>query len=390
MRTFQHRKIPPPRKSVRRKQRQDERKQTSSKPNVKSRSEMQSVDEILDKLRLEKADLNNIGSDMIAYIFEELTVTEIFLLCSVNRIFNSICRDESLWKKKILRDYKISKKTRRTWRETAKQAYLEKGRYWYDTLKDDLNYYLIEPISITTRARIIRDYDETDPTAIPPSRRIKQFRKDFTKRALKDKKAIPATKLIFNYFYLNDLYRRQDRRHIKEAVEDFLPIFKRAAEVSPGGKIPLQWILDETLYKPVNIRKFDPDAWAVAIADKDMELPIIPLTVQDYLDYYNHSYLMNEYEIVGRGRLYYGAFKWSEDDYYRYLFENKLTKQSKYNSLERYIIPWNAENIDLYKSMIPLTILYKQHPELFFDDTKDGDNAEMGMVLMNYPGRLVD
>ncbi len=344
------------------------------------RGKIRSVNEILNQLRLKKVDLNNLGSDAIQVIFKDLTVGEISRLCSVSLAFNNVCRKESLWKEKILRDYGLTQKTRRTWRETAKEIYLERGRYWYDTLEHDLNYYFIEP-NQTADPQIYydrpNDYDFASM----------QYEKDFVKRALKDRKAIQATKLIFNAFYLASHYLLEDRNGF---ALNFMPLFRRAAEVSPGGKIPLQWMLDESLRKEVKIREFDPNAWEVAIADKDMESPIIPLTSQDYSDYYNFNYFRDNYGIVGfvkirdsrtgkwktvRGRI---DELWSEDDYHRHLSDNKLTKQSMYNSLEIYIVPWNIANRDLYDTMAPLAELYKQYPELFVvnEDTEMGDGVD--------------
>nr|QBK93926.1 MAG: F-box-like family protein [Pithovirus LCPAC406] len=369
-----------------------ESERKSEQPLPRFEEEIQSVDEILNRLKLKKSDLNNLGPDTIQSIFEDLTVGEISRLCSISRTFNNICKKESLWKYKVLRDYEINRKTRRTWRETARKAYLESlERYWYDTLEHDLNYYFIEP-NQTESPQIMFD----NPTNYDFA--SMQYEKDFVERALKDRKAIQATKLIFNAFHLSSRYILDNKRFYL----NFMPLFRRAAEVSPGGKIPLQWILDALLNKDkIKIREFDPDAWAIAIADKHIEPPVIPLTLQDYSDRYRNGYIMNEYQIVGcpgtgmseREIREFGCgnLRWSKDDYHKYLSENRFTKQKQYwlNSLEAYILPWNEANEDLYNDMAPLAELYKQHPELFIDDTKDGDDADMGMVLINYPGPIL-
>ncbi len=81
---------------------------------------MSSVDEILERLRLRRQDLNTLSSSQIRSIFEDLTVKEISILCGVNRKFNLICEDEKFWKDKVFNDYGIEKKYGETWRETAK------------------------------------------------------------------------------------------------------------------------------------------------------------------------------------------------------------------------------------------------------------------------------
>jgi len=278
-------------------------------------------------------------------------------------------------------------------------------RYWYDTLEHDLYYYFIEPNS-TEFSQIREEYNRDDPNAVEPDYQEKQFRKDFTKRALKDRKAIQATKLLLNAFSRSTRYIQDSKEYFKEIVADFLPVFRRAAEVSPGGRIPLQWVLDEIKAETPEYqeedRKFDSDAWEVAIANKDVGPPIIPLTAQDYADRYRNGHIMNGYKIVDcpddrisesdmKEYVYVcEGWRWNEDDYHKYLSENKFTKQKKYwlNSLKAYILPWNVTNYELYDTMAPLAELYKQYPELFTDDTEDEDDADMGMVLMNYPGLI--
>ncbi len=78
------------------------------------------VNEILQKLRLKRQDLNNLSSSQIRKIFEDLSVKEISLLCRTNKKFNKICEDPSFWKNKVLNDYGVKKKYGDTWRETAK------------------------------------------------------------------------------------------------------------------------------------------------------------------------------------------------------------------------------------------------------------------------------
>ena len=361
-----------------------------------------SVEKILDRLNLKIRDLNSLDSDTIQTIFINFTIGEISLICSASHSFNTVCRRESLWKKKVFRDHGVIRKTGRTWRETARRAYLESlDRYWYDTLERDMEYYFIDPNS-TEFSDIRNNYDSNDPNAVDPWDQIKQFERNFVKRALRDRKAISATKILFNAFYLSSRYIQDTEESFEETVETFMPIFRKAAEALPGGKIPLQWMLDEASDRAVKIREFDPAAWKVAIDDEKLGRPIIPLTQQDYTDYYKNrrladyvytivAYKQEESYLTGKWETVRDSYRerWSDQDYHRHLSERKLMKQSYNNSLETYILPWNEANEDLYINMAPLAGLYRLHPELFVDDTKDGDSAEMGMVLMNYPGAIL-
>ena len=80
---------------------------------------MSSVNEILARLNLNKRDLNNISISQLRTIFQDLTVKEISTLCAVSRRFNTLCKDESFWRRKVSDDYGIHKKYGDTWRQTA-------------------------------------------------------------------------------------------------------------------------------------------------------------------------------------------------------------------------------------------------------------------------------
>nr|QBK92414.1 MAG: uncharacterized protein LCPAC401_00520 [Pithovirus LCPAC401] len=82
---------------------------------------MSDVTAILRKLRLTRNNLNDLSSDEITYIFTNLTVKKISILCGINTKFNNICRRESLWRLKILNDYGISEPlSGKTWRDSAR------------------------------------------------------------------------------------------------------------------------------------------------------------------------------------------------------------------------------------------------------------------------------
>ena len=80
---------------------------------------MSSVNEILTRLNLSRRDLSNVSLSQLETVFKNLTVKEISTLCAVNRRFNTLCKNESFWKRKVSDDYGIKKKYGDTWRKTA-------------------------------------------------------------------------------------------------------------------------------------------------------------------------------------------------------------------------------------------------------------------------------
>ena len=81
---------------------------------------MSSVNEILAKLNIRSKDLNNLSISQLETIFSDLTSKEISLLCGVSRKFNTLCKNESYWKNRVLNNHGIRKKYGDTWRETAR------------------------------------------------------------------------------------------------------------------------------------------------------------------------------------------------------------------------------------------------------------------------------
>ncbi len=77
------------------------------------------VSEILAKLRLERQDLNRLSQSQLQQVFLDLTVKEISVLCRVSSKFNSLCKNDSFWRIKVLNDYGIEKMYGSTWRQTA-------------------------------------------------------------------------------------------------------------------------------------------------------------------------------------------------------------------------------------------------------------------------------
>nr|QBK92603.1 MAG: F-box-like protein [Pithovirus LCPAC401] len=129
---------------------------------------MASVSEILSKLNLNKRDLSNISTSQLETIFKDLTVKEISKLCTINKRFNTLCKDESFWRNKVSDDYGIKKKYGDTWKETAitmnKVDMIDLGDKWIDgrTYMEILNDSLQDGASSIHEAQIRHLVDYVD------------------------------------------------------------------------------------------------------------------------------------------------------------------------------------------------------------------------------------
>ena len=147
---------------------------------------MTSVSEILARLNLNKRDLNNISLSQLRTIFQDLTVKEISLLCTVNRRFNTVCKDESFWRNKVSDDYGIHKKYGDTWRQTAitmdKVDMINLGAKWIDgrTYMEILNDALQNGASSVHEAQLRYLVDYVD----------NQYNADYILLELHDEKSI--------------------------------------------------------------------------------------------------------------------------------------------------------------------------------------------------------
>lgn len=120
---------------------------------------MNSVDEILENLRIRKQDLNNLTTSQVRNIFRKLTVKEISLLCRINRKFNTICNDESFWRIKVLDDYGLNKKYGKTWRKTAEKMFQFNMINLNDTWINGQTYGQLLNQAVETDKEHIRDYN---------------------------------------------------------------------------------------------------------------------------------------------------------------------------------------------------------------------------------------
>ena len=175
-----------------------------------------SVNEILERIHLHRSDLKNVGSEIVQKIFTNLGVKQISRLCRTSRSFNNICKKESLWKDKLWNEYGIDKKKRETWRETAKKEVL---LFWY-FINDDIKYHMID------------GDDQNNYIDEEAEQAINKFEKNFANHALREEKEVYAAELIFRSFY-------NTNRFIDSLEDDyyyvnFIPLFKKVAELSPG------------------------------------------------------------------------------------------------------------------------------------------------------------
>ncbi len=254
-----------------------------------------SVDEILERIHLQPSDLNNVGSEIINKIFTNLSVGQISRLCRMSRSFNNVCKRESLWKDKLWNDYEIDEKYGGTWRETAKEEFL----FFWDFIDYDIKYYMTD--AGDQNNQVIFDDIPGDGKA---EEAINKFEENFANHALREEKEVHAAELIFRSFY--DTNRYIDSLDDDYYYVNFIPLFKKVAELSPGGKISLRWVLNLNDIQEVKLSEIDPD---------------------DLIIHYQE----------------YGTDKYKD--------------------------AWLMYNTDLYRGMGSLISLYANHQDLFIDDT---------------------
>ncbi len=178
--------------------------------------------------------MNNASSDVIQEIFTNLTIREISKLCRMNHYFNTICEKKSLWKNKVWNDHGVNEKSKETWKETAKDVFLESKRFW-SMINENIKYFMTD-LSMIRTGQLHIDVDDYELE----DKLIREFEESLVDHALGEHKEFYATELIFKSYYNND--------HDLEFDEDyyyvnFMPLFEKVAELSPGGKISLRWIL---------------------------------------------------------------------------------------------------------------------------------------------------
>ncbi len=91
---------------------------------------------LLKRLHLRVEDLDDLSSNRIRALFNDLAVKDILELCLLSENFNEMCGRELLWKAKIWSSYGIEKKYGDTWRETAEllsgAGMINLNSRWYD------------------------------------------------------------------------------------------------------------------------------------------------------------------------------------------------------------------------------------------------------------------
>ena len=229
--------------------------------------------------------METISQDALSIILECLTARETFKICSVNSKFRSACKNEFMWKRKVLDNfclntcltdkeksfirrstdpkfYTIHKesgpqmmkiygeyfsKWEAGWRKMTKMLSEEVEKYW-----EIGAYQRLLCIVEAMHEEIYNVQFDDDVMA--------QFHKDYVERAFKNGKEIEAVKAILTYFY-GPFDNNSD-----DFIKYFVPLFEKAAEKSPGGKISLQLVLSTRYYKRVYPSEFDQNAWDKAIA----------------------------------------------------------------------------------------------------------------------------
>ncbi len=164
--------------------------------------------------------MNTTSSDVLHVIFSCLDVKEISRKCHINHLFDRICRSEAFWRRKLSKEYNIvEKRDDDTWRNKAKEVYLESILFWNNVDKH-IHCYMWNYSSISNPA-------------------IK-FEKRFIDHALRERKEFFATGLIFREFFKAHYSMSIRNVHF---CKTFISLFKKTASLSPQKKISIKWIL---------------------------------------------------------------------------------------------------------------------------------------------------
>nr|QBK92727.1 MAG: hypothetical protein LCPAC401_03650 [Pithovirus LCPAC401] len=111
---------------------------------------------------------------------------------------------------------------------------MESEEYW-SRIDEFIEYYII-----------YKDVGLEGATKLWP-----QFQWNFTDYALVEHKEFYAAELIFKSFY--NITVRPDFPHETDFYPNFIPLFQKVAELSPGGKISLKWVLSLNHVQEVKI-----------------------------------------------------------------------------------------------------------------------------------------
>ena len=268
-----------------------------------------SVNEILGRIHLQPNNLKNATPQIVQKIFSNLSIGQISRLCQTSRSFNFVCREESLWKSKLWSDYGVEIKNTETWREEAKIVFLESEQFW-ETINGGIDYFMTNGMNYLGDSKV--DFDLGDKARYF----VNKFEKNLVDHALREGKEFYATELIFRSFYNTERYI--DNLEDDGYYVNFILLFEKVAELSPGGKISLKWVLSLN-----HIQE-----------DKFAHFHKIHLSLNPTI----------EHDKEQRGHMFY------------------------------------LYNRDLFRSMESLALLYMNHQNLFMDDTTDDQSDIVSML----------
>nr|QBK93205.1 MAG: uncharacterized protein LCPAC403_03390 [Pithovirus LCPAC403] len=107
----------------------------------------------------------------------------------------------------------------------------EKDRkIFWDNIVQNVQHYLVDGLD--------QENPETDYEEYLD--RVFKFQAEFNMKALNDKKEWFSIELILKSFFCSNMSADYAGEY---HYENFLPLFERIAELSPGGKISIKWIL---------------------------------------------------------------------------------------------------------------------------------------------------
>ncbi len=165
--------------------------------------------------------MDSTSTDTLQLIFTYLDVGEISRKNLTNHLFDRVCKSESLWKNKLSEDYSIVKKRNESWRNKAKEVYIESNLFW-DNIDDGIDYCMKDDYAVKYL--------------------IDVFEKSLVDHALRERKEFFAIEIIFKAFFQFH-YTTSYLNHGYFYV-NFISLFERVAELYPRKKISIKWILD--------------------------------------------------------------------------------------------------------------------------------------------------
>nr|QBK92909.1 MAG: F-box-like family protein [Pithovirus LCPAC403] len=256
--------------------------------------------------------------DLLQCILSYLRVNQIAQLSAVNLAFYLVCKRESLWKNKLWSDYgMIGKSKIQTWKKRVKNTFLVSEEFW-KSLDEEMSYHITHGPFCCETSKIRQDHGITEAKII-----VSGFETKLIDYALYEREEFYITELIFKSFF--DTHLHTGSLDYDDYYLNFLFLFEKLAKgnvslISSRGK--LSPLVNLSTGGKLSLR------WILSLNHIE-EVKFI-----DYLDI----------------------------------------------SEEEYMVKWSDLNTDMCISIKSLALVYKNHRDLFVDDTTD-DQRDIVIML---------